>query len=713
MSKRSIMLSIQFILAITVAIFNITFFVYVLKTYPTDERDIGTFMLGNCSRADWTNSAVHAAINILSTLLLGAGNYCMQLLSSPSREEVDRAHHQGQTMDIGLPSIWNLKNAERKRVIAWILLGVLATLLHLVWNSVVFSSIPIVAYPRATVTSDFKQFGDIWAESYPHPTNSHDFSSIWPLQESAANFTRLNTSSCIEQYINSREATSSLIVVTSNSSAAENEGSSLLDSWLASSYNDNWRLSSRWICCAYLNESDWTRDCSLDWAKTFSDDWQVCSFGNVAPLFQVSHCLVGQSGNNEERCGVHYSAPLLLFVCIATILEVVAVGWAGLQLRSRASRGYQAPMVTIGDAIASNLETPDSMLPRNRTHPMNQRSRHRHDIDSKPILWPRKSRLSWFVAVDSRTWNISLCVFVFALGVPSILLAIAIRYLISADVDVSPTGLWQQGFGVQQLLLLDLVGRHGREQGSILIGNVLFANIWQVLVSFAYIFYNAILTKQVLANELLGYLRTDTKGHDIHKKTLRVSTPIGCQRSNYTLSIPFKYSVPMIIAFTLLHWLVSRSVFVIHSIGFSPGAENIRVSEHDSSLVGYSAFGIVSTLTIGGLIILALFVNSAIRRYPNAPRDLPLMAGNSAAIRALCQRPDDDEDAHLFPVSLGIYADEKTGAIDADGKLIFSTFIHLAAPQPEMSYVQPFIVHPNRTARKYGRLGEIFRRGGK
>ncbi|KAI1301103.1 hypothetical protein F5Y03DRAFT_396812 [Xylaria venustula] len=87
-------------------------------------------------------------------------------------------------------------------------------------------------------------------------------------------------------------------------------------------------------------------------------------------------------------------------------------------------------------------------------------------------------------------------------------------------------------------------------------------------------------------------------GHDINKKTPRVSTSMGCQRSKYTLLIPL-----------------------------STGAENVRASADDSSLIGYSALGIVCTLTIEGLIIPAPFINSAIRRYSNTPTRLSSHGG--------------------------------------------------------------------------------------
>jgi hypothetical protein len=131
MSKRSTMLRIQLALAITVNVANICFTLWAIIVHPPDSRAVGTLSVGNCSTMNSINSGLHVALNILSSLLLSAGNYCMQILVAPSRDEVDRAHAKGDSMDIGVPSVRNLWNIERKRVVAWFILGTVATVLHL------------------------------------------------------------------------------------------------------------------------------------------------------------------------------------------------------------------------------------------------------------------------------------------------------------------------------------------------------------------------------------------------------------------------------------------------------------------------------------------------------------------------------------------------------------------------------------------------------
>lgn len=63
-------------------------------------------------------------INILSTALLGASNYCMQCLAAPSREQVDKAHNQKTWVRIGVPNIIDLVRYQtgKRRFLGSILL---------------------------------------------------------------------------------------------------------------------------------------------------------------------------------------------------------------------------------------------------------------------------------------------------------------------------------------------------------------------------------------------------------------------------------------------------------------------------------------------------------------------------------------------------------------------------------------------------------------
>lgn len=56
---------------------------------------------GDCVEQSKISFWGHFAINVLSTILLGASSYAMQCLSAPTRAEVDAAHQKHHYLDIG------------------------------------------------------------------------------------------------------------------------------------------------------------------------------------------------------------------------------------------------------------------------------------------------------------------------------------------------------------------------------------------------------------------------------------------------------------------------------------------------------------------------------------------------------------------------------------------------------------------------------------
>lgn len=95
------------------------------------KKDKGLLLQGDCERVKRLNSGLHILINILSTILLSGSNYCMQCLSAPTRREVDKAHASQRWLDIGIPSVRNLRYISRWRLALWLLLGASSVPLHL------------------------------------------------------------------------------------------------------------------------------------------------------------------------------------------------------------------------------------------------------------------------------------------------------------------------------------------------------------------------------------------------------------------------------------------------------------------------------------------------------------------------------------------------------------------------------------------------------
>jgi hypothetical protein len=163
-----------------------------------------------------------------------------------------------------------------------------------------------------------------------------------------------------------------------------------------------------------------------------------------------------------------------------------------------------------------------------------------------------------------------------------------------------------------------------------LLGMAALANTPQIFLAILYFIFDSLMTSMVLASEWNDYA--------VERKGLRVSShKKGSLRSTYFLSLPFKYSIPMILTSTLLHWLISQSLLLV-SIQF--GA---FYSSNDQGLIngdtvsdyftcGFSPLAIILVLILTGIlgIVAAAF---AFRKFRSA---MPIAGSCSFCISAAC-----------------------------------------------------------------------------
>ena len=187
---------------------------------------------------------------------------------------------------------------------------------------------------------------------------------------------------------------------------------------------------------------------------------------------------------------------------------------------------------------------------------------------------------------------------------------------------------------------VSLIAIGGEDTNSFgLVGNVLLANAAQVILSFLYLSYNSIFTCELLSWEWTSYTQK--------RKSLRVTSPTGVQRSTYFLQLPYTYSLPLMAFSGLLHWLVSQSIFLARVTSYY---EDGTIDTYSAiSTCGYSCIAIICVLAVGSFLITAGFLNG-FRRYPG---NIPLAGTCSAAISAACHPPADDRDAAFKEVRYG------------------------------------------------------------
>ncbi|KAF3805184.1 hypothetical protein GCG54_00010460 [Colletotrichum gloeosporioides] len=92
---------------------------------------IGVIWEGEHKTVKIWNTTIHVLINIISTALLAGSNYCMQCLMAPTRSELNKAHSERTWLDIGVPTIRNLRSITLQRKSLWILLSISSLPLHL------------------------------------------------------------------------------------------------------------------------------------------------------------------------------------------------------------------------------------------------------------------------------------------------------------------------------------------------------------------------------------------------------------------------------------------------------------------------------------------------------------------------------------------------------------------------------------------------------
>lgn len=128
-SKRRRVLYVCSVVAFLVFLANLVTTIYFRTRWQT-VSGLGTIFRGDCSQSHQLSSRLHLAINVLSTILFAASNFCMQHLAAPTRKQIDQAHRKYIWLDIGVPSFRNLRHISMKRTMAIFLLATTSIPLH-------------------------------------------------------------------------------------------------------------------------------------------------------------------------------------------------------------------------------------------------------------------------------------------------------------------------------------------------------------------------------------------------------------------------------------------------------------------------------------------------------------------------------------------------------------------------------------------------------
>lgn len=108
LSKRSRALLLHIGIVGVILLVNFALTLWGVTHYAYKDG-VTTIYQGSCALVKRLDLWLHLLINLLGTGMLMASNYCMQLQAAPTRKNVDKAHAAQDWLDIGVPSLRNLR----------------------------------------------------------------------------------------------------------------------------------------------------------------------------------------------------------------------------------------------------------------------------------------------------------------------------------------------------------------------------------------------------------------------------------------------------------------------------------------------------------------------------------------------------------------------------------------------------------------------------
>jgi hypothetical protein len=522
------------------------------------------------------------------------------------------------------------------------------------YNSVIFTTRSAVDYQAAVVTEGFLH-GGAWKAVAEVTIQDGDYSIIERLQATATNLTRLSSEDCLNAYAKSMYETNwrNVLVVTSLPST----NSSLInvyDHLAAGSLSD-----LVWACDGNAQDVDHPKYgvCSSSALHPTNAGWIISDLSSCPEPFRstlgynildgsdscqdniqapIEYCLAQEF---QPHCTVSISTTLLIVVIVCNVIKILCLGITLF------ARNFE-PLVNIGDTVESYLRRPDpTTVKMGALEVGTVSSGIWRDLNGyAPTPWLKQKR-RWWYAVPRLQLNFTFL----ALGLsqprdpPSLLILHScfmawLTAAIALGKSVEPIKSAPfASFGA-----IDTNNIISNSNAAGLISNVVLVNTPQLVISFIYLFYNDAFTRMFMCLEWAKFAS--------ERKALRVSRPRGEQRSTFWLTLPYRCSLPLMLAMVLLHWLVSRSLFLVRiSIYDVNGWHDLS---RDINACGFSPLALLLALCVSTIMI-AVLVGLGRFRYIEA--GIPTVSSCSVAISAAVHPlQSEPEDASLLPLQYGV-----------------------------------------------------------
>lgn len=166
--------------------------------------------------------------------------------------------------------------------------------------------------------------------------------------------------------------------------------------------------------------------------------------------------------------------------------------------------------------------------------------------------------------------------------------------------------------------------------------------------------------------------RTHFHGHGRRVERL-CSRAKGPTRLDYTARCSGKHTLPissvslgilLVVFSTLIHWLISQSLFLVSVQAYSPSRE--RDPNQDLTSCGFPPIAVVASISVGAVMV-SYLIGMGLRKFRSGK---PVARSNSLAMSTACHpyplMDDCDEDREGFRPE---YRPLKLGAVHLEGRL--------------------------------------------
>ncbi|KAF4628620.1 hypothetical protein G7Y89_g9538 [Cudoniella acicularis] len=639
--------------ACIVLIVNLAWLFYAKSKYGIVDG-FGTIQSGECSKVKGLSTWYHLLINILSTLLLTGSNAFMAAYSCPSREEVDRAHQRGRFLHVGSLSFGNLKGVAKRRGLVVLALAISSAPFHLLYNSLVFTSLSSNQYYWTVVTegfltgAPFNLTGDWAPHYYGQNTTFPTFTATTlntsvgidflndgmqlqkamvdyfdNIQTSAPSWERLENKDCLQAYSNVFLSERRNVVLVSSSKNNTNSILKYGDADWTSGLENNW-----WICSKQGNDGG-SQTCNAETYMSSASNWTVYDF-------PIEYCL---SERTTDTCSVNFSMTIMIVVVAFNAFKVALMLWVLFR--------YDAEniLTSVGDAAASFLLFEDQTTmqmcladkrdlrrfwqARGFAKPFDRRKRH------------------WGSAVSKKRWTSFFCLMILAFLLVVFFAGWGFIHVRERGTSLDPVSLWNLGFGEVNQNAMVIYGGYGGNGDAVTMA--VLANIPQVFLALVYLQYMGIVTSMFLA--------ADWSVFAFKPQTLMVSTPSGKQRGTWLLGAPLAWGIPLLALQTLLHWFLSQSIFMVQTAVYDKDGKPLVYDTNDFndyshvSNCGYSPIAIIFSVVATAILLLSAVI-FMFRRFPAGSP--PVVSTCSAAISASCHPMVRDEEMRYKELRWGV-----------------------------------------------------------